>query len=256
MTSDDRYAKFDYSRLISWDERLGREWPFLEELLRTAPSKNILDLGSGTGEHARFLAAKGFDVVGVDASPAMVEKSRESTGGQSVRFVLGDMRDVSAVVNERFGAAFCLGNALPHLAEEGDLRRFASGLRQVLLPGALVAIQLLNYDRIEAKRERALPLTFLPDHDNPEASILFLRAMELLPDRRVIFMPTILRLQAGRDTPVELVASQRVEIRGWRKDEIELAFRNAGFHSTETWGSFQKAPFEPTESRDVIFVAR
>src|SRR5579859_1362763 len=97
--TDDRYAKFDYSRLINWDERLKREWPFLEEVLRTAPSRRILDLGSGTGEHARFLASNGFDVVGVDASPAMIEKSRSSTSGGSVRFVSGDMRDVASAVD-------------------------------------------------------------------------------------------------------------------------------------------------------------
>src|SRR5579859_4308723 len=119
--TDDRYAKFDYSRLINWDERLKREWPFLEEVLRTAPSRRILDLGSGTGEHARFLAAKGFDVVGVDASPAMIEKSRASAS--NVQFVQGDMRDVASAVEGQFGAAICLGNALPHLTEPDDLYR-------------------------------------------------------------------------------------------------------------------------------------
>ena len=72
---DDRYARFDYSRLIAWDERLNREWPLFEELFAKAPSNRILDLGSGTGEHARFLASKGFDVTGVDSSPAMLEKA-------------------------------------------------------------------------------------------------------------------------------------------------------------------------------------
>ena len=50
---EDQYAKFDYGRLINWDDRLKREWPFFDELLGGAPSRRILDLGSGTGEHAR-----------------------------------------------------------------------------------------------------------------------------------------------------------------------------------------------------------
>lgn len=255
MTTGDRYAKFDYSRLISWDERLRREWPFFEELLASAPSRRILDLGSGTGEHSRFLASKGFEVVGLDASPAMIEKSR-SAGGEGLRYVEGDMRNVASLVEGRFGAALCLGNALPHLTGEGDLAKLAVGLRAVLLPGAPLAIQLLNYGRIEAQRERALPLTFLPDPDDPGASVLFLRMIQMLPERRVIFMPTTLRVRPDRDEPVELLATRRVEIRGWRNDEIDRAFRDAGFASTETLGSFQKAPFEPDESRDVIFIAR
>jgi SAM-dependent methyltransferase len=253
--TNDRYAKFDYSRLISWDQRITREWPFLEELFRSAPSRRILDLGSGTGEHARFLAGEGFEVVGLDASPAMVAKARE-TPGKGVRFVEGDMREIASLVEGRFGAALCLGNALPHLTGEDDLTRLASGLRAVLLTGAPVVLQILNYGRIEAKRERSLPLSFLADPDDPEARIVFLRLIEMHSDRRVTFMPTILRQRPDREPPVELLASERVEIRGWRQDEIERAFAGAGFGALRTWGSYQGAPFEPEESRDVIFVAR
>lgn len=254
--SEDRYAQFDYSRLIDWGARLEREWPLLEELLRDAPSDDVLDLGSGTGEHAHFLASKGFRVVGVDASPAMIQKSRAATSGERVRFVAADLREVDAAVSEPFGAALCLGNVLPHLSGEDDLHRLGSALRRVLLPGAPFLLQMINYDRIERKQERALPLTFLRDPDDRGATIIFMRTMDLLPDGRVIFMPTTLRQRTDRDAPVELVASQRVEIRGWRRPQIEEALRGAGFVSIETFGSYQKAPFDPSESRDLIVVAR
>ena len=250
--SDDRYSKFDYSKLIAWDERLQREWPLFEEVLRGAPLKHVLDLGSGTGEHARFLASKGFVVTGVDASPAMIEKAR-STPDNRVSFVAGDMRDLASVVTTKFGAAMCVGNVLPHLKDEGDLDRLAKGLRSVLLPNAPFLLQMINYDRIEAKKERALPLNFLPD---PDGTIVFLRTMELQPDGRVIFMPTTLRQRPDREPPIELVASQRVEIRGWRRAQLETALRNNGFSSIDAYGSYQKAPFEPAESRDLIVVAR
>jgi glycine/sarcosine N-methyltransferase len=253
MAAEDRYARFDYSRLINWSPRLEREWPLLSEILRDAPSTKVLDLGSGTGEHARFLASKGFDVTGVDTSPAMLEKSRAAGGA---RFVEGDMRDLGRVVEEGFGAAICVGNALPHLSGDDDLRRLAAGLRRVLLPGAPFLLQLINYGRIEAKKERALPLTFLPDPDDPGATIIFLRTMELLDGGRVVFMPTTLRQRIDREEPVELVATQRVEIRGWRAAEIERALREAGFASVVLYGAYDKAPFLAAESRDVIAVAR
>lgn len=256
MTTSDRYASFDYSRLISWDDRLRREWPFLEEVLRDAPSNQILDLGSGTGEHARFLADKGFDVLGVDASPAMLEKARATTSGTNPQFAEGDMRDVTRVAGERrFGGVLCVGNALPHLTGEDDVKQMAANLRKVLLPGAPVVIQILNYERYETKKERSLPLAFLPDKENPDSTIVFLRAMEFHGERRVTFMPTILTMRPDREPPMELVASQRVEIRGWRGSDLVEAFRAAGFPSTELFGSYQKAPFDAAESRDVIFVA-
>lgn len=254
--ADDRYAKCDYRSLIAWDERLNREWPFFESVLSDTPSKKLLDLGSGTGEHARMLGSKGFDVTGVDSSPAMLEKSRSSTNEENIRFVEGDLRNLGPMFSERFGGAICVGNVLPHLSGVEDLDRFASGLRRVLLPGAPFILQAINYDRIEIKHERALPLSFLPDRDNPGATIVFLRPMDLLPDGRVIFMPTTLRQWSDREEPIEIVSTRRVEIRSWRRGQIESALRPAGFDSIDVFGTYQREPFDPAESRDVILVAR
>ncbi len=252
--SDDRYANFDYRRLIAWDERLKREWPLFDELLRSAPSKKVIDLGSGTGDHTRLFASEGYDVIGVDASEGMLEKARAAA--PDIPYVQGDMRDIDTVVHGEFGAAICVGNALPHLTGEHDVERLARGLRKVLLPDGPFLLQMINYDRIEQKKERALPLSFLKDPDDPKATIVFMRTLELLPDGRVIFMPTSLRQRTDLDPPLEIVTSHRVEIRGWRKPQIESAFRSAGFTNFEFLGSYQKAPFEAAESRDLIMIAR
>jgi hypothetical protein len=62
-------------------------------------------------------------------------------------------------------------------------------------------------------------------------------------------------MRPDREPAMELLASQRVELRGWRHDELSQAFRENGFGSIELFGSYQRAGFEPSESRDVIFVA-
>ncbi|MBK9967495.1 MAG: hypothetical protein IPP07_22530 [Holophagales bacterium] len=49
---NDPYARLSYRRLIAWPARIQREAPFLREVLAGAPSKRLLDLGCGTGEHA------------------------------------------------------------------------------------------------------------------------------------------------------------------------------------------------------------
>jgi hypothetical protein len=166
------------------------------------------------------------------------------------------MREIASITVRRFGAALCLGNALPHLTADDDLARLATGLHQVLLPGAPFVLQFLNYERFEVKGEKALPVTFLPDPDDPAGTIVFLRTMERREGGRVIFMPTVLRQRPDAEPPVELIASQRVEIRGWREREVAQAFRDAGFASVETFGSYQGARFDGAESRDVILVAR
>lgn len=253
--ADDQYAKFDYGRLINWDDRLKREWPLFDEFLGGAPSKRILDLGSGTGEHARFLGAHGFHVTGIEMSQAMLEKSRAAPA-ENVRFIEGDMRSLPDLVDQGYGGAICVGNVLPHLTDADDVRKLASGLRRVLTKGAPFILQILNYDRIEIKKERALPISFLPDPEDPKGTIVFLRTMELQANGRAIFMPSTLRQRSDREPPLELLASRRVEIRAWRRREVEDAFRANGFDSFEVFGSYAKDPFDPAESRDLIFLAR
>lgn len=185
----------------------------------------------------------------------MLEKSR-STHAENVRFIEGDMRALPGLVDQGYGGAICVGNVLPHLTDADDVRKVASGLRRVLTRGAPFILQILNYDRIELKEERALPISFLPDPDDPAATIVFLRTMKLLPNGRAIFMPSTLRQRPDREPPLELLASRRVEIRTWRHGEIERAFREAGFDAFSAFGSYAKVPFDPAESRDLIFVAR
>jgi trans-aconitate methyltransferase len=50
----------------------------LVELLNPQPNEVILDLGCGTGELTRQIADAGAKVIGIDNSPAMIEKARKS----------------------------------------------------------------------------------------------------------------------------------------------------------------------------------
>lgn len=73
-----------------------RSRPFAELLARVpAAPATVLDLGCGPGHLTALLRDRwpGADVVGLDASPAMVERARSADPGG--RYVLGDVRDVA-----------------------------------------------------------------------------------------------------------------------------------------------------------------
>ena len=60
-----------------------------------APPADIADLGSGTGTLALLMARLGHRVVGIDLSPAMVERARVKAraDGTDVTFEVGDISD-------------------------------------------------------------------------------------------------------------------------------------------------------------------
>src|SRR6266545_4072462 len=128
----------------------------------------------------------------------------------------------------------------------------ATGLREHLLPGAPLILQILNYDRIFAGNERSLPLNFRSD---PEGEIVFLRLMTPQPDGTVLFYPTTLHLRPGHEPAVEVRHTREVHLRGWRREEVEAALERAGFSEREAFNGFDGGAWEAT-SRDLLLVAR
>ncbi|HEX9081320.1 MAG TPA: class I SAM-dependent methyltransferase [Holophagaceae bacterium] len=250
----DPYARLHYRGLIAWPARLEREGPLLRRVLGDAPLK-VLDLGCGTGDHARYLQAQGHLVTGVDASSAQLATAREAPpAGQElppVRFVEGDLSALADLVEPGFGGAVCLGNTLPHLADEAALDRFLAGLASRLAPGAPVLLQLLNYDRILAKGERTFPVTVRPGEDG---ETVFLRLMTPRADGTVIFTPATLRYRPGAEPPLDLVAVREVVLRGWRRAELEAALLRAGLTAKEILGDMTGGPWSPT-AQDLVVVA-
>ncbi len=248
----DRFAAIDYGALIDWRSRLAREAPFLERVLGNAPSRRILDLGCGPGEHARLLASRGFEVVGIDSSRSMLEKA-EAAASPSVRFVLGDLVDLDRLVEGPFGGAICLGNTLPSIRTRDGLARLLGALRARLLPGGPFLCQVLNYEKIFATGQRHLPLTLRPASGD---TLVFLRLMDPRPGGDVIFSPVVLRYRPDADPAVVLEASERVELHGWTWPELERLLGDAGFHDRECYGSVSFSPYLAGESADLVLVAR
>lgn len=256
MTVDqDPYSRLDYRRMVAWPKRREREWPLLARVLAAAPSKRVLDLGCGTGEHARLLAENGYEVLGVDRSAAMIARARDAGEPPGVRFVEADLSELGDSVDGKFGAALCLGNTLPHLRTPGELAGLTTGLAARLASGAPLLVQLLNYQRIVERGERHLPLNFRPSPEGEQGEIVFLRLMTPRPDGTVLFTPTTLRYRPDSETPVELVDASRVLLRGWRLGELEEALTRVGFEELEAWSGFDADPFEPSVSRDLLLRA-
>lgn len=62
-----------YDRSFAYVSRFGRD---VVDLLAPAAGERVLDLGCGTGDLTAELAARGIDVVGIDADPAMITTAR------------------------------------------------------------------------------------------------------------------------------------------------------------------------------------
>lgn len=155
MTIYNQYAPFyDGSGQLHFTLLMGQ---YLGELLERhpAPGRRALDLACGTGTLALLLADQGWEVVGLDASLAMLEQARAKaialdTPGR-VSFLVGDMRMPVGLRPGSFDLVTCTYDSLNYLLTEADLAACLAGAARALRPGGLFIADMntrhfLQYD--------------------------------------------------------------------------------------------------------------
>jgi SAM-dependent methyltransferase len=115
------------------------ETAFLASLF--APGARVLDVPCGDGRLAWALAARGFDVTGVDLSAKLLGWARERGKDLPVQWHRADMRELPWT--RAFDGAFCLGNSFGYLGDDGDAA-FLAAVHGALLPGATFALEALT----------------------------------------------------------------------------------------------------------------
>lgn len=251
-SGDDSRTHLLPSELIDWPKRLAAEQPLIRRVLAAAPSKRVLDLGCGTGQHARFLADQGCEVVAIDASEGALERAQNDPVPEGMQFLLADMGAIERSVRGHFGAAFCLGNTLPHLLSPESLSRMLVGLKRRLVPGAPFLFQVLNYDRIFADAPRALPLEFLPSRGSGE--LIVVRLVQPREDGIVLHTRLVLRYRPSALPATEVLDTYATQLRGWKRAELESVLDVASLAVREVYGDMGAAPYDPQESQELVMV--
>jgi SAM-dependent methyltransferase len=102
-----------YDELYSWYEEEA-----VAGLAGLARGGRALELGIGTGRIALPLAARGIEVHGIDASPAMVSRLKRKPGGADIPVTLGDFREIQVPVT--FSLVYVVFNTFFGLLTQAD----------------------------------------------------------------------------------------------------------------------------------------
>src|SRR5690348_10406086 len=148
MSWDEGFA----DRYDEWSAGMTEDVPFYVELAREAAGP-IVELAVGSGRVAIAVAeATGRPVLGIDASPAMLEQAREraEAAGAELELRLGDMRDLE--LDEPAALVYCPFRGLLHVPSWADRRRVFERVAVSLRPGGRFAWNAFAFDHAVAAR--------------------------------------------------------------------------------------------------------
>jgi ubiquinone/menaquinone biosynthesis C-methylase UbiE len=209
-----------------WSDGMTEDIPFYVELAREADGP-IVELAVGTGRVAAAVArATGRRVIGLDLSPAMLARARESGADLDLR--LGDMRELK--LEEPAALVYCPARSLLHLPTWADRRQTFERVSAALLPGGRFAWNAFAFDHAIAAR--------------------------LDGQRQEEPLPHTLRYAVG-DNRVDITLDSGDSISLWwaTKNEWLGLIDVAGLELEALYGGFEHEPLGD-ESREYVFVAR
>ena len=116
------------------------EWcEYLAGLLKEngVESGLVLDLGCGTGSLTELLAARGYDMIGIDYSEEMLELAagKRAESGQDILYLCQDMREFELYGTVRAVVSIC--DCINYITDPADLAEVFSLVNNYLDPGGL-----------------------------------------------------------------------------------------------------------------------
>lgn len=255
-----------YSRMLIekeshfWAKHTTHEIDFIEKNCNLSKELKMADFGCGIGRHTIELARRGYDIVGIDYSEALLQKAR--LGYPENIFINGDCRSIQ--LKNQFDAILCLYDVVGSFADEAQNKMILQNIATHLKPNGYIVLSVMNY---ELTLDRAKHIFRL--HDEPNR-LLDLSASATMEESGNIFNPDYYMIDSdthvvyrreqfiqGTDLPQELI----VRDRRYTLSQIIQMCQNVGLEvltSSYVQSGKWDIPLSPTDSKakEILLVCK
>ncbi|MEU5272440.1 class I SAM-dependent methyltransferase [Streptomyces hygroscopicus] len=218
-----------------------------ERLLDTSPllafprGARVLDLCCGPGVFTVPLARRGYEVTGVDRSPAMLDRARKLAAetGATVRYVQADV--VEYTEPEAFDVVLNMFTSFGYFEDPADNVRVLHSMHAALAPGGTLVLDVAGKELLARK---VVPPKVVQRGDD-----------------LLVQTDTVLDDWARLRSDWVLVRGDRVDRAGlvwfvYSAVELRAMAEEAGFGRIEVFGGFDGRPYDQDAERLVLRAVR
>ncbi|MGE5246890.1 MAG: class I SAM-dependent methyltransferase [Verrucomicrobiota bacterium] len=218
----------------------------LEALRVDGGVRSVVDCGCGTGAQLLPFAGNGVACLGFDPDPSLVAIARRKLEPfPKARIEEGGFADLRRLSDGASDLLLCLGNSIVHVPQ-ADAGRFLADASAALAPGGVLALQLLNYERLFRDGISELPLIRLEDGE-----VEFRRYYDWESRTKVSFR-TALRVATAEGPKI---VRNEIPLYPLFPDEVWEMAADAGFREIRFYGDFGRGAFSE-ESEAVVCLAK
>jgi SAM-dependent methyltransferase len=215
----------------------------------------VLELGCGSGRTLVPLAEAGYDIIGLDNSPAMLARARarleSSPDAERARLIVGDMTDFD--LEGAFALVTVPFHTWLHLTTRQAQLSALAAIRRHLRPGGRFIIHLpAPATIVEAEHDGALVLeNNLVDPETGETVLQF--SSTQLDEERQLYYVTWIYDRIAADGAVRRLAVP-MTLHYLFPHQADLLLGRAGFDIVALWGDYNRSPYTD-DSEHLIIVA-
>jgi SAM-dependent methyltransferase len=216
---------------------------FYLKLAAELRAHSVVDLGCGTGLITCEFARRGYQVIGVDPSPAMIAVARRRPACDGVRWIVGD---ASALGTPEADLAVMTGHVVQFFLTDESWLAALIALRDALRPGGRLAFETRNPN---ARDWESWTDEMHKSVEDPAAGRIDTWA-EVQDVRQGIVSSTLHYLFVA--TGEEVLSTARLRFR--TQAELTQSLVTAGFAVDRIYGDWDARPAD-TSTRELIVVA-
>ncbi|HEY6951760.1 MAG TPA: class I SAM-dependent methyltransferase [Bacteroidota bacterium] len=236
----------EYDTMTGFQNRFVQEKPFFRLLVQKYDIRKALDAGCGTGFHSLLLAQLGVQMTAVDISPAMIVEARRHSQQMSIpiKAVERSLANLRGLADSPFDAVFSLGNTIAHILSNDELQLICGNFFGILRPQGILLLQLLNYDRILAGKERVQSVKEIDGKT-------FVRFYDYNNDSLSFNILTIDRTGGGARQSMKTV-----QLKPLGSADLISRLASTGFSDIRLYGGISMDDYIPQTSKDLVVLAR